>query len=67
MHSNKEFNSNRSNSAAFMNAEENQSMDRSRRAFLAPYLWPSSALNFSGRILHGLKCRPPASLSQGKG
>jgi DMSO/TMAO reductase YedYZ molybdopterin-dependent catalytic subunit len=34
MHSNKEFNSNRSNSAAYMNAEEDQSIDRSRRAFL---------------------------------
>ena len=34
MHSNKEFNSNLLNSAAYMNAEEHQSIDRSRRAFL---------------------------------
>ena len=34
MRSNKEFNPNLSNSAALMNAEEHQSIDRSRRAFL---------------------------------
>ena len=34
MHGNKEFDPNPLNSAAYMNAEEHQSIDRSRRAFL---------------------------------